>query len=83
MMNVLRFWLDRGANGFRMDAVPHLFEDPAYPDEPLSGDPTADPDQWGYYLHDGISWNRDETYDLLAEMRTVLQEYEDKDSEHR
>ena len=26
IQNVLRFWLDRGVDGFRIDAIPHLFE---------------------------------------------------------
>ena len=83
LKNILRFWLDRGVAGFRADAVPHLYEDPNFPDEPLSGDPNADPDQYGYLNHDQITWNRPETYDVMAEMRSVLQEYEDADGEHR
>jgi len=83
LKNTLRFWLDRGASGFRVDAVPHLYEDPTFPDEPLSGDPNARPQDYGYLNHDGITWNRDETYDVMAEMRQVLQEYEDADGEHR
>lgn len=37
MKDVLRYWLDKGADGFRIDAVNHLFEDPAMRNEPLSG----------------------------------------------
>ncbi|KAI9551753.1 hypothetical protein GHT06_022089 [Daphnia sinensis] len=81
--NVLRFWLDRGTDGFRVDAVPHLYEDPTFPDELPSGDPNADPDQYGYLIHDQITWNRPETYDVMAEFRQVLQEYEDGDGQHR
>lgn len=48
MKNVLRFWLDKGVDGFRVDAVQHLFEvdtdeDGNYPDETLSGTCQDDP----------------------------------------
>lgn len=83
LKNILRFWLDRGADGFRADAVPHIYEDETFPDEPLSNDPTADPDQYNYLNHNGITWNRPETYFVMAEMRQTLQEYEDRDGQHR
>ncbi|MCW5890560.1 MAG: DUF3459 domain-containing protein [bacterium] len=34
MHDVLRFWLDRGVDGFRVDVVHALAKDPALPDEP-------------------------------------------------
>jgi glycosidase len=30
--DVLRFWLDRGACGFRMDVINHISKEPGYPD---------------------------------------------------
>ena len=36
MTSVLRFWLDRGVDGFRIDAVHRLIKDPALSDNPPS-----------------------------------------------
>ncbi|MFC3670277.1 alpha-glucosidase [Novosphingobium pokkalii] len=42
MHEVVRFWLDHGASGFRLDATPYLFEDPAWPNDPdVKGGPPA------------------------------------------
>jgi alpha-glucosidase len=35
MFETVRFWLGRGADGFRLDAVNYLFEDPALRDNPV------------------------------------------------
>src|SRR5215207_2593916 len=35
MFETVRFWLKRGADGFRLDAVNYLFEDPALRDNPV------------------------------------------------
>ena len=48
MFSSMRFWMDRGVAGFRLDAVPTLFEDPELRDERLlpgtnaQGDPNLD-----------------------------------------
>jgi alpha-glucosidase len=39
MHQVLRFWLDRGVDGFRLDAVSALFEDPELRDNPPLAEP--------------------------------------------
>ena len=35
MHDVLRFWLDRGVDGFRIDVVHLIGKDPALPDQPV------------------------------------------------
>ena len=34
MFDVLRFWLDRGVDGFRVDVIWHLIKDDAFRDNP-------------------------------------------------
>ena len=38
-----RFWLDRGVDGFRLDAIDRLLKDPELRDEPPAGEPFALP----------------------------------------
>nr|XP_046471321.1 alpha-glucosidase-like isoform X1 [Neodiprion pinetum]XP_046471323.1 alpha-glucosidase-like isoform X1 [Neodiprion pinetum] len=73
MKEVLVFWLDRGVDGFRVDAIPHLFEDSTFPDEPLTGD-TDDPTDYGYVEHD-YTKHLQETYDMVQQWREVLDNY--------
>lgn len=48
--DVMAFWLDKGVDGFRVDAINHLFEVEDLADEPLTGtDP--DPKSYGYLHH--------------------------------
>jgi alpha-glucosidase len=77
MKNVLRFWLDRGIDGFRIDAIPYIFEsvndDGSYPDEPPSGLCT-DPTQTCYYEHIHTK-DLYETYDMVYQWRELLEDY--------
>ena len=38
LIDVLTFWLERGVDGFRVDAVPHLVEDSNFQDEPTKAE---------------------------------------------
>lgn len=78
MQSVLRFWLDRGVSGFRIDACPHLFEidrdsEGKIKDEPLSGN-TNDPDDYGYLNHI-YTVDQPETIDMIYQWREVLDQY--------
>jgi alpha-glucosidase len=72
MYGVLRFWLDRGAAGFRVDAVSRLFEDPNLHDDPILPGKNAfgDPNIQHKYTDD-----LPEVHDVLREMRALVDSY--------
>ena len=39
MQDVLRFWLERGADGYRIDAIDRLLKDPQLRDDPPATEP--------------------------------------------
>jgi len=75
MYDVLRFWLDKGAAGFRMDAVSRLFEDPNLHDDPILPGKNAfgDPNIQHKYTDD-----LPEVHDVLREIRTLVDQYSGK-----
>jgi len=72
MYDVLRFWLDRGASGFRMDAVSRLFEDPNLHDDPILPGKNAfgDPNIRHKYTE-----NLPEVHEVLREIRALVDSY--------
>ncbi|KAH8355357.1 hypothetical protein KR093_011546 [Drosophila rubida] len=75
MKDVLRFWLRKGVYGFRIDAVPHVFEVAAdssgnWPDEPRN-EYVSDPEDYTYLEHI-YTTNQPETLDLVYQFRTVI-----------
>jgi glycosidase len=84
ILSVIRFWLDAGVDGFRVDAVPHLYEDTLLRDEPIdpNRDPAARPDEWRYYQHVN-TYNLPQVLDFLAEMRALMDSYTNKDGKVR
>ncbi len=71
--SVLRFWLDRGVDGFRIDVAHGLAKNLA---EPLPNLGAASVDKvMRYSVHDHPLWDRDDVHDIYREWRKVLDEY--------
>nr|AYV99560.1 venom polypeptide [Dolopus genitalis] len=80
MADVLKFWLQKGVYGFRIDAVPHVFECVGMPDEPRNND-VKDPEDWSFLQHT-CTVDQPETIEMVYEWREIMdkftQESEDK-----
>ncbi|HEX7125453.1 MAG TPA: alpha-amylase family glycosyl hydrolase [Thermodesulfobacteriota bacterium] len=77
MLDVLRFWLDRGVDGFRVDVIWHLVKDDAFRDNPAN--PDYAPGQGRHReLLPVYTTDRPEVHDVIATMRRVVDEYDDR-----
>ncbi|HRW37478.1 MAG: DUF3459 domain-containing protein [Acidimicrobiales bacterium] len=66
MADVLRFWLDRGVDGFRMDVLHALGKDPDLADDPAELIPIP---------HSALN-HHESTHEIVRELRSVLEEYD-------
>lgn len=80
MLDVLRFWMERGVDGFRMDVVGMLLKDPQLRDNPNLQEklaPTGQRDP--YYCQQHIyDQDLDEVHTVMREIRAVLDEYPER-----
>jgi len=80
MLEVLRFWLERGVDGFRMDVVGMIVKDAQWRDNPPN--PNAphglpDNDIFGHQLH-RYNEDQDDVHPILQNMRHLLDQYEER-----
>ncbi|KAL1449505.1 hypothetical protein WDU94_002007 [Cyamophila willieti] len=75
MKNVLRYWIEKGVDGFRMDAVPFVFESTNLEDEPLAGDYKEHEPTDHDYLEHTLTVDQPETFDLIYQFRELLDGY--------
>ncbi|QDV39630.1 alpha-amylase family glycosyl hydrolase [Tautonia plasticadhaerens] len=74
MLDVMRFWLDRGVDGFRVDVIWHLVKDEQFRDNPPN--PGYRPGMWPYRaLLPTYTTDRPEVHEVIAEMRRLLDSY--------
>ena len=72
MFGAMRFWLDRGVAGFRLDAIPSLFEDPQLRDAQVTGGINAQGDP---NVDDAYTNNLPEVHDVIRRMRAMVESY--------
>ncbi|MFD4561934.1 glycoside hydrolase family 13 protein [Streptomyces sp. NPDC058469] len=75
---ILRFWLDRGADGFRIDVATGLFKHQLLPD---SLDPEAD--ERTRDSVNPLAWNQPEVHAIWRHWRTICDEYTARDGRGR
>jgi len=74
MHGVLRFWLERGIDGCRIDVIHRIAKDPALRDNPPSERPGRG---WGGQLHVHDE-NHSDIHAFLRRIRGVLDEYDER-----
>jgi alpha-glucosidase len=77
MHEVMRFWLRRGVDGFRVDVMWHLIKDAAFRDNPPNPAWAKDDPEIGRLL-ETYSADQPEVHEVVAGMRRVIDEFPDR-----
>ncbi len=77
MFRAMRFWLDRGVDGFRVDVIWHIIKDEEFRDNPeFPGyEPHLAPNR---KLLEVYNSDRPEVHSIIEKMRHVLDSYQDR-----
>lgn len=77
MFDTMRFWLDKGVDGFRVDVMWHMIKDDAFRDNPPN--PDYRPQKATYEkLAPVHSTDQPEVHDVVRKMRAVMDEYDQR-----
>jgi Glycosidases len=77
MTDVMRFWLNKGVDGFRVDVMWHMVKDEQLRDNPVNAE--YEPHQATYEkLLPVYSTDQPEVHDIVHKMRRVLDEYPER-----
>ncbi|XP_036332353.1 maltase A1-like [Rhagoletis pomonella] len=81
MKEVMRYWLDTGISGFRIDALPFMFEKAPdangnFLDEPVIDDVSIcpDPDDWCHLNHT-YTLDQPESIEMVYQWRELVEQY--------
>ena len=77
MFNEMRFWLDKGVDGFRVDVMWHMIKDEQFRDNPPNPNYTEDKSPYDKLLQ-AFNTDQFEVHDIVSKMRAVMDEYEER-----
>jgi len=77
MLEVMKFWLDRGVDGFRVDVMWHLIKDEQFRDNPAN--PSYQPHMGTYEQQLPVySTDQPEVHHIVQRMRKLLDKYDER-----
>ncbi|MFP5384819.1 MAG: alpha-amylase family glycosyl hydrolase [Bacteriovoracia bacterium] len=77
MFDALRFWLEKGVDGFRVDVIWHIIKDEQFRDNPLA--PEYEPHLAPHRkVLEKYSSDQPEVHDIIEKMRHVLDSYHER-----
>lgn len=77
MFDVMRFWLDKGVDGFRVDVMWHMIKDKKLRDNPQNPNYQEHMSDYDQLLHT-YSTDQPEVHEIVNKMRDVLDEYKER-----
>ena len=79
MFDEVRFWLQKGVDGFRLDMFNSIYKHPDFPNNPFSRHllPTEAPPA-RFFQEARFNLNQPESFDFARDLRSVCNEFGDK-----
>jgi oligo-1,6-glucosidase/alpha-glucosidase len=79
MFDIVRFWLGKGVDGFRLDIFNTIYKDADFRDNPFTFKLTPTPDDpSGYFQKAKYTQDQPESFELARDLREVCEEFGDK-----
>ncbi|MFX0106813.1 MAG: alpha-glucosidase [Candidatus Hodarchaeota archaeon] len=80
MFDTIRFWLDKGVDGFRLDIINTIYEDEQLRNNPFAFKLIPSEEFEKSFFQDNIhTINHPDNYDFVKELRSVMDEYSNPD----
>lgn len=77
MLNIIRYWLKKKVDGFRLDIIDALFEDPHFRNNPMSIKfIPSDSSTNRFFLKSTYTLDHPDTIDFMKELRSVVDEFD-------